>query len=53
MKDEMVTFYQTFSRLGVAQVEESLKTPACRFKALDLIEAHVYSYADNFQVSFD
>ena len=52
-KDEMVTFYQTFSRLGVAQVEESLKTPACHFKALDVIEAHVYNYADNFQVSFD
>ena len=51
VKDEMVTFYQTFSRLGVAQVEESLKTPACRFKTLDVIEAHVYNYADNFQVS--
>ena len=50
MKDEMVTFYQTFSRMGVAQVEQSLKTPPCRFKAFDVIEAHVYNHADNFQV---
>ena len=51
MKDELVTFYQTFSRLGVKQIEESLKTPSCTFKALDIIEAHIYNHADNFQVN--
>ncbi len=48
--DEMLTFYQTFSRLGVAQIQESLKSTSCQFQALDVIEAHVYNHADSFQV---
>ncbi len=48
--DEMITFYQTFSRLGVAQIQDSLKSTSCHFKALEVIEAHVYNHADSFQV---
>ncbi len=46
----MLTFYSAFSRLGVAQVARSLTDAPCHFEALDVLEAHVYSYDDNFQV---